>query len=371
MKTVRLSLFIVAILTSLVACSKKPEVTATIKVGTILGLTGENAAYGIKMQRGLTVALADINQHGSSRFELVVEDSQWQPKQGISAYRKMHDLQGIRHFTAICGSKIALAICEVSRDDDIVIVDAISGAPKLTADGGPKYFRVYASDAMAGANNVNWALDEGAKSFAIVYVEDEWGASYKDAIVTALKHKGLDASVVPVAVNANEFRGEVKRVMDAQPDAVFAVVYANLAVPIVQQLSSLGFSGRIYGGDNLSSTDFAVAGESVVDGVRLSIPAEAKSPLFDKFAAAYRAKYSEDPDAFAMKSYDAFQLLAHAIRQTDGTASAVVNYLREMPPYEGVTGSLSFDKNGDLRHQIYHRVVYSRGKLVPFDAKNP
>lgn len=350
-------------------CGRKESEQQTVKVGTILGLTGENAAYGVKMQRGLQVALDQINASvptGGKKFELAVEDSQWQPKLGISAYRKMYDLQGIRHFTAICGSKIALAICGVSKNDDIVIVDAISGAPKLTTDGGPKYFRVYASDAMAGTKNVEWALEEGCKTFAVAYVEDEWGVSYKDAIVSALEKRGLSAFTVPIGVGATDLRGEAKKIMDARPDALFAVVYANLAVPLVQQIKSAGYAGKVYGGDNLSSTDFAVAGADVIEGVRLSLPAEADSPKYKEFAKKYHDKFSEDPDAFALKSYDAFNLLAFAIRSTDGSASAVIRFLHEMPPYDGASGTLSFDEHGDLKQQQYNRQTYHQGKLVPF-----
>src|SRR5438045_955419 len=77
-------------------CGRKEPAQQAIKVGTILGLTGDNAAYGVKMQRGLQVALEQINAStpaDGKKFELVVEDSQWEPKNGISAYRKMHDLQ--------------------------------------------------------------------------------------------------------------------------------------------------------------------------------------------------------------------------------------------------------------------------------------
>jgi branched-chain amino acid transport system substrate-binding protein len=219
---------------------------------------------------------------------------------------------------------------------------------------------------MAGAKNVEWAVEEGCKTFAVAYVEDEWGVSYKDAIVAALQKRGLPALAVPIAVGASDLRTEAKKIMDVRPDALFAVVYANLAVPLVQQVKTLGYSGKIYGGDNLSSTDFAVAGAEVIEGVRLNLPAEADSPKYQEFAKLYRAKFNEDPDAFALKSFDAFTLLAHAVRSTDGSPSAVIRFLRGMPPYEGASGSISFDENGDLKTQSYNRRVYRQGKLEPF-----
>ncbi|WP_089724048.1 ABC transporter substrate-binding protein [Candidatus Thiosymbion oneisti] len=338
-----------------------------IKIGTILGLTGENAAYGIKMRKGLDLALEHANSAPpeSPKFRLLVEDSQWKPQVGVNAYRKLHDVDGVRHFVAICGSKIALAVAGASRQDDIVIIDAISGAPKLTLDAGSKYFRVYASDAMAGKHNLSWALEEGAMTFGIVYVEDDWGSSYKDALLETLRTHKMKATVVPVKLGTRDFKTEVEKLLRVQPDALFVVLYANLAVPMVKELRTLGFDGLIYGGDNLSSADFSAGGSEITEGVRLSLPAEPNSQEFKSFASAYEAKYKEAPDSFALKSYDAFMLMVHAIRATDGKPESIIEYLRTIK-YSGASGELSFDAQGDLRDQEYSRLVYCTGRLIPY-----
>ena len=373
MRNFHACLLSVSLLLSLNGCerpSSQPE--RVVKIGTVLGLTGDNAAYGIRMRQGLELAVEQANatdQGTGIRFELVVEDSQWEPRLGVSAYRKMHDFQGIQHYAAICGSKIALAVCEASRQDEIVIVDAISGAPKLTAASGPKYFRVYASDAMAGQRNVAWALRDGARSFAVVYVEDDWGASYKDAIVQVLQEQGIQAPLVPITLGTRDFKTEAQKIMSQNPDALFVVLYANLALPLVRELRTLGFSGTFYGGDNLSSSDFSAGGPEIIEGVRLSLPAEPESEKYAEFDHAFQAKFGEAPDSFALKSFDALMLLTHAIRATDGTPTSVIQYLRDTPGYEGASGRLSFDQNGDLREQDYQGMIYRAGQLTPFGDK--
>lgn len=323
------------------------------------------------MRKGLDLALEETNSTlpaGSPKFDLLVEDSQWQPRLGVNAYRKLHNLNGIDYFVAICGSKIALAVAEASRQDDIVIIDAISGAPKLTTQAGPKYFRVYASDAMAGKNNVAWALEEGAGTFGIVYVEDDWGSSYKDALLEALRTHEMETTVVPVTLGTRDFKTEAQKLLRAQPDALFVVLYANLAVPMIKELRTLGFDGLIYGGDNLSSADFSAGGSEITEDVRLNLPTEPSSPKFEHFASAYEAKYEEAPDSFALKSYDAFMLMVHAIRATDGKPESIIEYLRTIK-YSGASGELSFDDKGDLRDQGYSRLVYQEGRLVPYKQK--
>jgi branched-chain amino acid transport system substrate-binding protein len=272
----------------------------------------------------------------------------------------------VRLFSAICGSKVALAICEASRDDSVVILDAISTVPKLSQYGGKKYFRICASEAHAGRNNVDWAVEEGAKSFLIVYVEDEWGTSYRDALQEVLASKGQSVSVLPVDLKSRDLRVEAQKAAEKKADAIFLVLYANLAMPFIQQAKVYGLSGKVYGGDNLSSTDFSVAGADATEGVRISLPAEPNSPAFSSFQKDYHDRFAEDPDVFAIKSYDALMLLAHAVDTAGDDPVAVAEYLRTMKPYEGISGPISFDAHGDLAQQKYQRLVYVAGKLKPW-----
>lgn len=337
-----------------------------IRVASILGLTGENAAYGIRMRRGLELAADTINARGGvsgRRLQLTIDDSQWDPARGVSIYRRLHDVEGVSLFAAICGSTVAATVIEASRRDSVVIVDAISTAPSLTTRGGPHYFRVCASDEEAGKNNVAWAARDGARSYSIVYVTDEWGESYKDALVAAIASRGGTAVTIAVAPQTRELRAEATRAREANADAVFLVLYASLAAPFAQQARALGLRGALYGGDNLSSTDFAVAGPEATEGVRVSLPASADSAESASFNADYRSRYHEEPDVFALKSYDALRLLADAVGHAGTNPASVAAYLRSMPPYRGASGAISFDEHGGLREQRYRRMVYRAGAL--------
>ena len=101
----------------------------------------------------------------------------------------------------------------------------------------------------------------------------------------------------------------------------------------------------------------------------MSLPSEPDSPEFAKFSASYKAKYGEDPDSFALKSYDAFMLMVYAINATDGKPASIVQYLHTFPGYQGASGFLSFDEQGDLRRQDYSRLVYRGGHLVPYTSE--
>src|SRR5262249_38695016 len=153
--------------------------------------------------------------------------------------------------------------------DNVVIVDALSSAPKISDSCGPNYFRVMASDSLAGKYNVDWALESGLKHPVIVYVEDDWGASYKSAVQRYLSEKGVTlADSLGVTAGTRDYRTLVERIKSDQPDAIFLLVYAKEGASFMQQLRQGGVNATVYGSDNISSSEFTAAGPDIVEGVR-------------------------------------------------------------------------------------------------------
>lgn len=352
---------------SFTACGKG---SSNLKWGTILGLTGDGAAYGQKMERGFQVALDEINGHGGvagKTVQLSTEDSQFDPVKAVTAYRKLTGAEGIQIIVGITGSKNAIPVCEAAKTDPVVIVDALSSAPKISTVCGDNYFRIMASDALAGTYNANWALGDGAKKLAIVYMEDDWGTSYRDAVVSFLSQKGIQAPPsYGVTAGSRDFRSQVERIKADAPDAIFLLLYAREGSAFMQQLRQAGVTAQVYGSDNISSPEFAVAGPAVIEGVRVALPAPAKGPLYDAFVKMYRAKFNEDPDANVMKSYDALKLVATVVGEVGSDPAKIAARLKAPDfSFPGVTGTIRFNSHGDLVSQEYARLVYHSGKLEP------
>ncbi len=360
------SLLTIAVLATLTACNRsQPQ---SVRVGSILGLSGNNAMYGQLMQRGFTVALDEINQSPQGpKFELVAEDSQFDPGRAVSAYRKLTAAQGIRLIVGITGSRNAIPVCEASSKDDVLILDPLGSAPKLTTVGGPNYFRVMPSDAFAGRYNIDWAIQNGMKRPGILFVQDDWGTSYMSELVHYLAEKGLNnVPTYPTLSGTRDFRSEVQKIRAAKIDSLFLLLYAKEGATFMQQLREAKLLLKVYGSDNVSSADFTAAGGDAIDGVFVALPAKTQTPAFDAFARAYRARYKEDPDASVAKSYDALKLMAAAVAKVGSDPAKLRAYLHSPDfSYDGITGRLRFDEHGDLVGQQYQRMVYHGVDLQP------
>jgi branched-chain amino acid transport system substrate-binding protein len=81
----------------------------------------------------------------------------------------------------------------------------------------------------------------------------------------------------------------------------------------------------------------------------LAAPATGKA--VDDFVAAYRAKFGNNPELFAAEGYDIVRLIARAIATFTSkpvSGSGIRDFLYRVRGYAGASGTITFDKNGDV-----------------------
>ncbi len=337
-------------------------------------MTGVGASYGKRMKQSFELALADAQTIGAghkNQMSLIVEDFQWDTAKALTAYRKLTSIDGVKIIVGITGSKNAKPVAEASKSDDVVIIDALTSSPTLTRQGGPNYFRIMASDAFAGRFNAQWASASGMKRCGILYVEDEWGASYRDQ----LKKYLADLHAEPVVeqsspAGSRDYRAQIARLNQAQIDVLFLILYPPDGGIFMQQARQGGLSPTVYGSDNLSAPEFTAPGAKVIEGVRLALPAAVSGSAYDGFRKRYMDRYHEEADTIAAKSYDAMSVAIDVVNKAGNNPSAIRTLLKSGNySFPGLTGRIEFDTNGDLVSQNYSKMIYQEGKLVPFEQK--
>jgi branched-chain amino acid transport system substrate-binding protein len=87
------------------------------------------------------------------------------------------------------------------------------------------------------------------------------------------------------------------------------------------------------------------------------------------FVRAYRAAYrNELPDYRGAGTYDILYLLAQAMETVGPDRGRIRDYLarvgRDIEPFEGVTGPIAFDENGDVPEKDIVIGVISDGRLI-------
>ena len=94
-------------------------------------------------------------------------------------------------------------------------------------------------------------------------------------------------------------------------------------------------------------------------------------PAVQKFVAAYKAKNNgANPDWFAANSYDVVMLTAQAAKNAGKNDRTAINdALGTIGTYQGISGAITFDENGDVQKPLSIVVVkaasWSRRRSSP------
>jgi branched-chain amino acid transport system substrate-binding protein len=97
-----------------------------------------------------------------------------------------------------------------------------------------------------------------------------------------------------------------------------------------------------------------------------------KEPSVRKFIELYRTKYHEEPGVqhvFAARAYDAAILAAKALTKCGEESDCIRDYLFAVKNYSGASGSITFDRNGDVANTFsLQRVIH--GQFTPVTGMN-
>ena len=148
-----------------------------------------------------------------------------------------------------------------------------------------------------------------------------------------------------------DFTTLLNKIIATEPDAIFVPDYYGKVSLILDQARSAGFDGPMLGGDGW-------------DGVLSTLPADKLSvanngyfsnhysatdtdPVVVNFLEGYKELFDIDANAFAALGYDSAYILKNAIEAAGSTeAAAIIDALADTE-YDGVTGHITFDANGD------------------------
>ncbi|MGE5651952.1 MAG: ABC transporter substrate-binding protein, partial [Bacillota bacterium] len=80
------------------------------------------------------------------------------------------------------------------------------------------------------------------------------------------------------------------------------------------------------------------------------------------FRAAYKKKFGIDVQLYAPYVYDAVMVMVEAMKKANSAEPA--KYLPELAKanYKGVTGTIAFDKKGDMKNGTLTLYTYKGGK---------
>lgn len=328
--------------------------TGPITIGFIAPLTGDAASLGTVEKAAVEIAADEINASGGingRELRVVYEDGKCAARDATSAATKLITQDKV---TAIIGglcSTETAAFGPFAMQNKVLIVSPGSSAPNLS-QLGKYFFRDYPSDAFQGKFAAEYAYDKlGARKIAVLYHVSDYGTGIKNVFVQEFTKLGGEILAEEGAEQAaTDYRTQLSKIKSARPDYIYVPLYPAGATAMFKQARELGITAKFLGGDALSDIklhdDIKTLGLDILFTQLQTVPTEE----FNKKVIAKTG--GEEVPVYAATAYDAMYVLANALKVAGTDPDALAETIRG-EQYDGVTGRIAFDENGDVTRAGY------------------
>lgn len=345
-------------------------VLADILVGSASPQTGRYAWLGEQMQRGVTLALSDINAAGGLLGQPVrvhVGDDACDPDQGAVLARKFVEIGAVAVFGHGCSGP-SLAAGPIYEEAAIIAITSSASHPDLTEQGWRYHFRLFGRDddqARLAADYIEKV--HSGQNLAIVFDETAYSRNLAATLRRLLRARGRDArlyrGIEVEGLNWFEFIDELIAT-DIQI-AYFAGRTTDVGL-LARYAGDREYPLGIIGSDPLNSEQFwLVSGDAGEGTVFTSGPDPRDWTAAANVVGRLRAAGFE-PEGYTLHAYAAVQAWAGAVQKAGTLDPLAVADMLRVGTFKTVLGKVGFDAKGDVTGiESFVWYIWSRGRYRP------
>ncbi len=339
------------------AASTPAPSTGDIPLGAYFGNTGSFATFGQSSTNAIRLACDEANAAGGvlgRKFKLTVEDDQCKPEEAANAAQKLIQQDQVLCVLGEVASSNSLAAAPICQSAKTPMVTPSSTNPAVTKTGD-YIFRVCFTDDFQGLVMSRFAHDKLKARTAVIF--SDVSSDYSKGLAQVFrddftKSGGKILAEESYTQGDKDFRAQLTKFKPLNPDLMYVPGYYGEVSMIMSQARQLGLNCPGLGGDGWDSPKLVEIAGKAVEGCFFSnhYSKDDPNPVVQKFVASYTARFKEAPDALAACAYDAFRVVAEAIKRAGKTdRTALRDALAQTKDFDGVTGKITIDANRNAR----------------------
>ncbi|ATA22072.1 amino acid/amide ABC transporter substrate-binding protein (HAAT family) [Gibbsiella quercinecans] len=358
------------------ALGNSPQAAAadTVLIGLAGPLTGPSARIGKDLENGAQLAIRDANSQNPTlggkpvTFKLVSEDDQSDPRTAVAVAQRLVD-QGVAGVVGHWNTGTSIPAARIYHDAGIAQVAPVATGHAYTQQGFDTSFRVMGHDDDGGNYAGQYAVNVlKAKRVAVIDDRTAFGQGLADEFIKSLAAQGVQVVAREYVDDKTvDFSAVLTSIRSKNADLIFFGGVDSQAAPLARRIKQLGINATLMGAGGFVSQTFLTLAQKEGEGVvalEPGLPVE-QMPGGKAFEQAYRDRYKTHIELHAPFAYDATRVLIAAIEQADSADPA--KYLPKLRAiqYQGVTGTLAFDAQGNLLQPSFTVYKVVAGKWQP------
>ena len=335
-------------------------------MGTALVITGAHESLGLDSQYGAEVARQMKPEIAGHEVEFNHQDDGCSTEGGTAAARALLSEENIAGVIGTSCSSAGIPAAEILSAEGIMLVSASNTAPSLTAPETHEdfYARTAHNDSIQGAAMAQFVCEVlGLETAATI----DDGSAYADQLAAVFAASfpeecgGTITAEEAISVGDTDFSGTLGNIAADSPEFLYFPIFVAEGALLTQQArDTAGLEDTILAGaDGILTPDWLEAAGEAAEGAVLSGPDLAFSGEFyeAEFLPAYtEVSQEEQPvSVFHAHAFDAYNMLAQAMEEVafedGGTTYIPRTAMRDaffsIEGFEGITGTLTCDENGD------------------------
>lgn len=313
-----------------------------ILIGAIYPLTGDVAAIGQNIKRGIDFAVEEINGKGGingQNIKIIWGDSQGDPKVGMSEAERLITRENVAVMLGAYQSAVTEVVSQTAEKYQTPLLTAISTANVLTTRGYKYFFRMAPTNMTFLKSMIDYLVDMGkkvdggVKTIAVVADNTLLGQETLEWAKYWAKETGLQVvSEVLYTRGAADLTSEVLALKKANPDALVADSYISDAILLTKTMGEQGYKPKLMVGKATGFIDptFITNVGGLANGISTATEWAPDMTKGKEINAAFKAKFGVDMNGHSANAYTATWVLKTAIEQAgsanrDKIREALVN----------------------------------------------
>ncbi|MFI7540339.1 branched-chain amino acid ABC transporter substrate-binding protein [Actinoplanes sp. NPDC049599] len=351
---------VAVVLAALAGCGGSGQTSAsppaasagTIRLGTLVPLTGRSSPSGEAMVNAAQLAVREANAAGGvlgRQVELIVKDDACDPGTAVTAARTLVGKDVVASVGGYCSSATVPTL-KIFRSAGVPMIVAQSTSTDLLA---PRYDSVFliCGTVIAEADfAVAWMKRVGGARLAVVHDGTSFPVTLAESAAAAARRTG-DLAVTgefELSQGAKSYARIARSVLADRTDVVYFTGYYAEANQLIKDLRDAGFTGRIVVGDGATDgpllAGLTAAQSREVYGTALIFP-EFLPELAD-WSQRYQAAFGTAPGPSTVEAYDAVNVALDAIKRAGSTDREAVRKAIATTKLQAMSGPLSFNTDG-------------------------
>jgi len=370
LKTIYLIIFIALLIAILATrCTTSPTGKATdeevIKIGAILSLTGQGAAWGESGRQGIELAVSDVNAIGGingKKLVVVYEDDGTESAKAVTAFHKLVSTDKV---SAIIGGTWDFnynAIAPLAETYKIILFTP----QNLNAEG--LIINDYTFVMRPDLRKLTWVLedeikDENIKRAAIIRYVSSFGQALSSGMQDIMQKTGGELVLDETynTIGANDCLTMVTKVKESKAEAVFIDMMNTDIVNFIKRAKEQNLDIRIF---SHSTVEDGLANPEIENTLFNGIVYfDWDTPPSEEFRKKFREKYGEDPSRSTDGAYDSVMIIADAFSNVEDK-ERIYEYIQKNS-FKTINGEVTFKDNViNTRVVFVKKVVNGKVEII-------